>query len=72
MALGRVFDSHDTELRSKWQLDDSGIVTLVIPELGEIRMSLAKAEDLSASIARQAEYGRLVAEITVLDIHAFK
>ncbi len=58
--LSRVFDHHDTTLYASRE-DDRGIVTLFIPEMGELRMSLAKAEDIAADIARQAEYGRWAA-----------
>lgn len=60
--ITRVFNSHDTGLYSTWRTEDSGIVCLVIPEIGEVRMTLAKAEDVSDSLARQAEYGRRAAE----------
>lgn len=59
--ITRVFDSHDTDLYSTWHREDGGVVCLVVPELGEIRMSLAKAEDISESLGRQAEYGRWAA-----------
>lgn len=52
-----VFSSEDTAFYTSWQ-SDKGIVVLHIPGIGEIRMTLAKAEEISASIARQAEYGR--------------
>lgn len=59
--LDRVFNSHDTDLHTKGE-PNSGVVTLVIPGVGELRMSLAKAEDIAASMERQAEYGRKAAE----------
>ena len=60
--LSRIFNSHDMDLYSELHSENSGIVTIVIPEIGKVQMSLAKAEDLSQSIARQAEYGRSVAK----------
>lgn len=61
--ITRVFDSHDTELYSTWHVEDGGVVCLVIPDVGELRMSLAKAEDISKSLALHAEYGRQAAKV---------
>lgn len=58
MALSRVFDREDTTLYSTWQPEEGGIVILFVPGIGEIRMTLAKAEEVSADLARNAEYGR--------------
>lgn len=63
--ITEVFQSHDTELYSTWHSEDGGVVCLVVPDVGEIRMSIAKAEDIAESIARQAEYARWVARISV-------
>lgn len=56
--LSRVFTTEDTTLYSSWSRDEGGLVTLFIPGMGELRMTFAKAEEVSAAIARQAEYGR--------------
>lgn len=56
--ITKVFGFQDTDLYSTWRYEDGGIVCLVVPDVGEIRMSLAKAEEIAASLARQAEYGR--------------
>jgi hypothetical protein len=61
--ITRIFDSHDTGLHSTWHLDNGGIVSLIVPDVGEIRMSLAKAEDLAISIARHVMYGRAANEV---------
>lgn len=61
--ITQVFCSHDTDLYSTWHFEDGGTVSLVVPGVGEIRMSLAKAEDISASLQRQAEYGRRASAI---------
>lgn len=61
--ITEVFTSQDTGLYSTWHAEDSGIVSIVVPNVGEIRMSLAKAEDLAQSIERQAEYGRMAAKL---------
>lgn len=53
-----VFGTKDTELYSTWHLEDGGIVSLVVPDVGEIRMTLAKAEEIAKSIEVQASYGR--------------
>lgn len=59
--ITKIFETQDTDFYSRWHLEDGGIVCLVVPNVGEIRMSLAKAEDIAESIARQAEYGRWAA-----------
>lgn len=56
-----VFSTEDTSLYSTWHKEDGGIVSLLVPGVGEIRMTLAKAEDIGNSILRQAEYGRWAA-----------
>jgi hypothetical protein len=53
-----VFSTEDTALYSTWRLENGGIVCLIIPGVGEIRMTLGKAEEISRDLARQAEYGR--------------
>jgi hypothetical protein len=63
IMITKVFDSHDTELYSTWHIEDGGIVSLVVPDVGEIRMSLAKAEEISASLAYHAKYGREAAQV---------
>lgn len=63
----RVFDSHDTDLYSTWHLENGGIVEIIIPDQESLKMSLAKAEDMAASIARQAEYGRWAASRKVTE-----
>lgn len=57
-----VFDKHDTNLYATWHMEDGGVVCVVIPDVGELRMTLAKAEELSADIAAKAEYGRFSAK----------
>lgn len=59
--LSRVFDKEDTALYSTWQKEEGGIVILFVPGIGEVRMTLAKAEEVSADLARHAEYGRWAA-----------
>lgn len=54
----RVFTKEDTDLYSTWHLEDGGVVSLVVPDVGEVRMTLAKAEEVARSIERQAKYGR--------------
>lgn len=54
--LSQVFDTDETALYASWQKD--GIVLLYIPGISVIQMTLAKAEEISADIARQAEFGR--------------
>lgn len=56
--LSQVFSREDTTLYTSWLRDDGGVVILHIPGIGEVRMTLAKAEEISADMARQAEYGR--------------
>lgn len=56
-----VFSKDDTTLYTSWEPRDGGIVIIHIPGVGEIRMTLAKAEEISADLARQAEYGRWAA-----------
>ncbi len=59
--ISDVFDRTDTALYTTWSRENGGIVSLLIPGVGEIRMTLAKAEEISADLARQAEYGRWAA-----------
>lgn len=61
MEKTRLFDREDTNLHSTWTLEESGIVSLIIPELGELRMTLAKAEEIALQINRNAEFGRRAA-----------
>jgi hypothetical protein len=61
--ITKVFDSHDTELYSTWHFEEGGIISLVVPDVGEIRMTLAKAEELVASLSRNAQYGRNAARV---------
>lgn len=58
ISSDNVFSREDTAFYTSWQPDNGGIVILHIPGIGEVRMTLAKAEEISADIARQAEYGR--------------
>lgn len=57
-----VFNDHDTNFYSTWRSENSGIVCLIVPGVGEVRMSLSKAEEIADSLKRQAEYGRWAAE----------
>lgn len=59
--LSDVFSTEDTSLYTTWHRENGGIVSLLIPGIGEIRMTLAKAEDIGHSLLRQAEYGRWAA-----------
>ena len=54
----RIFDREDTALYTSWQSENGGTVSLFVPGVGEIKMTLAKAEEISRDLARQAEYGR--------------
>lgn len=54
----QVFGREDTALYATWHRESGGIVSLVVPGIGEVKMTLAKAEEISADIARQVEYGR--------------
>ena len=56
--LSRVFTKEDTTLYTTWQSEDGGIVIIFVPGIGEVRMTLAKAEEIAHDLARQAEYGR--------------
>lgn len=56
--LSQIFTIEDTALYTTWHLEDGGIVSILVPGIGEIRMTLEKAEELSKDLARQAEYGR--------------
>ena len=56
--LSRVFTKEDTTLYTTWQSEDGGIVIIFVPGIGEVRMTLAKAEEIAQDLARQAEYGR--------------
>lgn len=58
MPITDVFGKEDTSLYSTWRYEDGGIVSLIVPDVGEIRMTLEKAEEISDGLARQAEYGR--------------
>ena len=53
-----IFDKFDTSLYTSWKPEHGGVVVVHIPGIGELKMTLAKAEEISADIARQAEYGR--------------
>lgn len=61
--ITKVFNSHDINLYTTWHYEDGGVVCLVIPGVGEVRMTLAKAEDIAASLTYQAEYGRQAAAV---------
>jgi hypothetical protein len=54
----RVFSRQDTALYTSWKPENGGIVILYIPGVGELKMTLEKAEEISGDLARQAEYGR--------------
>ena len=58
MISDNVFDIEDTALYTSWQQENGGIVVIHIPGVGELKMTLAKAEEVSRDLARQAEYGR--------------
>ena len=58
MTLSRLFTTEDTTLYPSWQKEEGGIVILFIPGIGEVRMTLDKADEVSEDLARQAEYGR--------------
>lgn len=55
----QIFTMDDTGLYASWEdNNDAAYVCLFIPGIGQVKMTLAKAEEVSDSIARQAEYGR--------------
>ena len=53
-----IFDKFDTSLYTSWKPEHGGVVIVHIPGVGELKMTLAKAEEISADLARQAAYGR--------------
>jgi hypothetical protein len=65
MPLTKIFDREDTHLYSTWHLEAGGIVELLIPmddgDVLGVRMTLAKAEEISNSIMQHAQYGRWAA-----------
>lgn len=61
MVDDNIFNKDDTTLYTSWEPRNGGIVIIHIPGVGEIRMTLAKAEEISADLARQAEYARWAA-----------
>jgi hypothetical protein len=62
MPLTKIFDREDTHLYSTWHVEAGGIVELLIPmddgDVLGVRMTLAKAEEISNSIMQHAQYGR--------------
>src|SRR5262249_42983275 len=59
MVTTRVFDRQDTNFYSSWNTEEtSGIVKLIIPELGIVQMTVAKAEEVSAQLAMHADHAR--------------
>ena len=56
--LSRVFTTDDTTVYSTWHLEEGGIVSLLIPEMGEMRMSYDMAEKIGKDLIEKAEYGR--------------
>lgn len=56
--LSRVFTTDDTTIYATWQKEEGGIVVLFVPGIGEIRMTLDKADEIADEIKRQSEYGR--------------
>jgi hypothetical protein len=59
MALSdKIFSRDDTSLYTSWEEEDGGIVVLHIPGVCEIKMTLAKAHEISQDLARQTDYGR--------------
>lgn len=69
MLSDRLFTTKDTALYSSCRRDQ-GIVVLHIPGVGDLPMSLAKAEEISADLARQAAYGREAALVSFYDSSA--
>lgn len=53
----------DEGLYATWRMEEGGLVSLVVPDVGEVRMTLDKAQAIGASLLRQAEYGRWAIEI---------
>ena len=53
-----IFDIEDTSLYTSWTPENDGIVIIYIPGIGTVKMTPAKAEEMSRDLARQAEYGR--------------
>ena len=56
--LSQVFTKDDHTLYTTWSKEEGGIIILVVPGVGEIRMTLEKATEISDDMARQAEYAR--------------
>lgn len=54
----QTFSTEDTALYTSWQRENGGVVIMHIPGIGELKMTLGKAEEISRDLARQAEYGR--------------
>jgi hypothetical protein len=57
----QVFSREDEAMYATWHREDGGIVCLYVPGVAAVKMTLAKAEEISAELARQAEYGRWAA-----------
>lgn len=57
MTDDKTFSIEDTALYTSWEPGDD-IIVLHIPGIGDLKMTLAKANEISADIARQVEYGR--------------
>lgn len=57
--ITKVFDRSDNELYTTWHMEDGGVVCLVVPGVGEVRMTAAKAEEISGTMKMHAEYTRM-------------
>jgi hypothetical protein len=56
--ITQIFTAKDTEFYATWHYEEGGIVSLVVPNVGEIRMTAAKAEEIAANLTSHAEYVR--------------
>jgi tRNA(Ser,Leu) C12 N-acetylase TAN1 len=53
-----IFTTDDDALYAAWEKEKGAIVSLYIPGVCVVRMTLEKAEEISKELARQIEYGR--------------
>lgn len=60
LMITPVFERNDGDLYTTWHSDavDGFHVSIVVPDVGEIRMTPAKAENLAEGLKRHAAYVR--------------
>lgn len=59
MINDTTFSTDDTALYTSWRPEtEDGVIVMHIPGVGELKMTLPKAKEISRDLARQAEYGR--------------